>query len=119
MAVFSGLKFQPTDKKYDASLSEKIWEEVLVERAEDNEHYKITFSSKKESHSFTVIPVVDEKDYETTMKNFATLQKKYEMRLAEKKRIVAKANDSLYKINVKFERVAERSDLNTRFNEML
>lgn len=119
LAVFKGLKFEPTDKNYNTSLSEKVWEEVLVERVGDNEHYKITFSSRKESHSFTVIPVVDEKDYSTAMKDFANKQKLYEMRLAEKKRIVAKASDSLYKINVKFERVAARSDLNTRFNSFI
>ncbi|CAN5339643.1 hypothetical protein BH10BAC1_BH10BAC1_05110 [soil metagenome] len=119
LAVFSGLKFQPTEKKYNASLSQKTWEEVLVERANDNEHYIVTFTAGKESHSFTVLPVVDEKDYETTMKIFANLQKKYEMRLAEKKRIVAKASDSLYKINVKFERVAGRSDLNSKFNSFI
>ena len=116
LAVFSGLKFEPIGKNYKSELSEKTWDEVLIERNEDNEHYIITFSSEKESHSFTVIPVVYEKDYETTMKDFALIQKKYEMRLAEKKRIVAKATDSLYKINVKFERVAARSDLNARFN---
>lgn len=119
LAVFSGLKFEPIGKNYNANLSEKTWDEVLVERSPDNEHYVITFSSGKESHSFTVIPVVDEKNYETAMKDFASLQKKYEMRLAEKKRIVAKANDSLYKVNVKFERVAARSDLNERFNSFV
>lgn len=119
LAVFTGLKFEPTDKKYNAELSKKEWEEVLVERCEDNEHYIVTFSSKKESHSFTVLPVVDEKDYETTMKDFAAKQKKYEMRLAEKKRESAKATDSLYKVNVKFNRIAARSDLNERFNNFV
>lgn len=119
LAVFTGLKFEPTDKKYNAELSKKVWEEVLIERCEDNVHYKVTFSSDKESHSFTVLPVVDEKDYETTMKDFAAKQKKYEMRLAEKKRESAKATDSLYKINVMFNRVAERSDLNQRFNSFV
>lgn len=119
LAVFSGLKFEPIGKNYNADLSKKVWDEVLVERAEDNEHYKVTFSLGKESHSFTVIPVVDENNYEAAMKDFAKNQKLYEMRLAEKKRIVAKASDSLYKINVKFERVAARSDLNTRFNSFI
>lgn len=119
LTVFSGLKFEPTDKKYNAELSKKVWEEVLVERAGDNVHYKVTFSSGKESHSFTVIPVVDEKDYEATMKDFASKQQKYEMRLAEKKRIAANATDSLYKINAKFEKVAARSDLNERFNSFV
>ena len=119
LAIFSGLKFEPIDKKYNAELSKKVWEEVLVERAEDKEHYKVTFSSSKESHSFTVLPVVDEKDYETTMKEFAVKQQKYEMRLAEKKRIAAKATDSLYKINAKFNMVAQRSDMNERFNSFV
>lgn len=119
LAVFSGLKFEPTDKKYNADLSKKVWEEVLIERTEDNEHYIITFSSEKESHSFKVIPVVDEKDYEATMKDFALIQNKYEMRLAEKKKIIARATDSLYKINAKFERVAARSNLNERFNSFV
>lgn len=119
LAVFTGLKFEPTDKKYNAELSKKVWEEVLIERCDDNEHYKVTFSSKKESHSFTVLPVVDEKDYETTMKDFAIKQKKYEMRLAEKKRESAKATDSLYKVNAKFNKIAERSDLNERFNSFV
>lgn len=119
LAVFSGLKFEPTDKDYNADLSKKVWEEVLIERSEDNEHYKITFISDKESHSFTVLPVVDEENYEATMKEFSFKQKKYEMRLAEKKRIAAKATDSLYKINTKFKMVAARSDLNERFNSFV
>jgi len=119
LAVFSGLKFEPTDKKYNSDLSKKIWEEVLVERCEDDEHYKVTFSSSKESHSFKVIPVVDEMGYEATMKDFAVKQKKYQERLAEKKRVGAKATDSLYKINRVFNRVAERGDLNERFNSFI
>lgn len=121
LAVYKGLKFEPVpgEKNYRPSLAKKTWEDVLIEKHPDNEHYIITFSTGKESHSFTVSPVVDEKEYDLTMKEYAMRQKRYERLLAEKKRNDLLRNDSLYTINARYARTAARSNLNDRFNSFI
>ncbi|MGZ4033593.1 MAG: hypothetical protein ACXVP4_01915, partial [Bacteroidia bacterium] len=121
LAVYNGLKFEPVkgEKEYNAALSKKIWDDVLIERHPDNEHYIVTFKKEKESHSFTVSPVVDEKDYAAMMKDFASRQKKYDAVLAMKKNAINHRNDSLFEINSEFKDVASRSNLNDRFNSFI
>jgi hypothetical protein len=119
LAVYKDLKFEPIDKKYDASLSKRIWEEVLIERNKDNQNYTVTFSAGKETHSFTVIPVVDAEDYPTAMADLSLKQKQYEKLLAEKKRNNIRQNDSLYEINSIFKGAAAKSNLNERFNNFI
>lgn len=120
LAVFNGLKFEPVagEKKYNAGLSKKTWANVVINKDGDNEHYIVTFSNSKESHSFKVSPVVDEKDYDAAMKDFAARQKKYEAILSEKMASQKKMNDSLYKINSAFKYVASKN-MNDRFKSFI
>lgn len=122
LAVFSGLKFEPLkgERKYNAALSKKVWEDVLIERHRDDKHYIITFSAGKESHRFTVTPVVDEKNYAAAMKEFSVRQKEYELALSEKKRNAVRKNDSLYELNSRFKNLALKSNnMNERFNNFI
>jgi hypothetical protein len=121
LAVFNGLKFEPTEnkKKFHASLAQKTWDDVVIKRDDDNEHYIITFSSEKESHKIKALPVVDEKNYAATMNEYAKRQKLYEAFLAEKKKLAIEKSDSLYRINEIYSGIAQKSDLNERLNNFI
>lgn len=121
LAVFSGLKFEPVEnkKKAHSALAEKTWDDVSIERGNDDERYVITFRSEKETHSIKVIPVVDEKNYAETMKDFEKRQRKYMAVLAERKKLANNKRDSLYRIRAVFSGMALRSNLNERFNNFI
>lgn len=121
LAAYKGLKFEPLkgDKNYNPSLSKKVWDDVLITKHPDNEHYIVTFSTEKESHSFTVVPVVDEKDYDVTLADYAMRQKKYEELLAAKKTNNRMKSDSLYRINAFFAGMSVKSNLEERFTNFI
>lgn len=121
LTVYKGLKFEPVEgkKKFHSKLALKTWDDVVIEREDDNEHYMITFSSEKESHSIKVTPVVDVKNYAETMKDYEKRQKQYEASLAYKKNYAKEKRDSLYRIRSVFNRAALRSNLNERFNNFI
>ena len=122
LAAFNGLKFEPIggEKKQHTELAKKTWEDVLIEKSTtNNEQYTITFSTENEKHSFNVIPVVDEKNYAASMKDFEQKQKQYEMWLAAKKQYENNRRDSLYIINAAYKGMAMRSNLNERFNNFI
>ncbi|HEY0029604.1 MAG TPA: hypothetical protein VGC65_02505 [Bacteroidia bacterium] len=121
LAPFNGLKFEPVkgEKQYNAALAKKTWEEVLIERDSDNEHYNVTFSKGKESHRFKVIPVVEESEYAAVMKTFEQKQKQYEGMLAARKRAESERTDSLYQLNSLYKGMAMRSNLNERFKNFV
>jgi hypothetical protein len=121
LAAYSGLKFEPVkgDKNYDPSLAKKTWDEVLIKKHPDNEHYIVTFSREKESHSFTVSPVVDEKNYGAAVIDFEARQKQYEALLLAKKENDRMKSDSLYRLNSRFAGLSVKSDLNQRFRNFI
>ncbi len=121
LAVYKGLKLEPVEnkKKFHSGLAQKTWDDVMIERENDNEHYIIKFSSERESQSIRVIPVVDEKNYAGTMKDYEKRQKQYEGFLAVKKKAENEKRDSLYRIKEIFTGVASRANLNERFNNFI
>jgi hypothetical protein len=121
LAAYEGIKFEPVqsnDKSY-TTLAKKTWDDVKIEKIKDEEVYLVTFIKAKESHSIRVIPVVDEKDYNATLKDYSSRQKRYESLLASKKKEELEKNDSLYKINERFAGGVSRSDLNERFKSFI
>ncbi|MFL5766111.1 MAG: hypothetical protein ACJ77K_19355 [Bacteroidia bacterium] len=121
LAVFEGIKFEPVkeEKDYDPAMAKKTWEEVEVKRGKNGSQYVVTFSSGKEKHSFTVVPVVDEKDYAAAMNDFSIRQAKYEAMLSERRRTSSAANDSMYALNSHFKNLASGADLDQRFDAFI
>lgn len=121
LAAYNGIKFQPLEdkKKFHAKLSEKTWDDVFIERSEDNNFYIITFISEKETHKIKVNPVVDEKDYELTKVDYEQRQRKYEAFLANKKNRERENRDSLYRLMAIHKGIALTSNLNERFNNFI
>lgn len=121
LAAYNGIKFQPLEdkKKFHEKLSEKTWDDVFIERSEDNNCYIITFISEKETHKIKVNPVVDEKDYELTKVDYEQRQRKYEAFLANKKNRERENRDSLYRLMAIHKGIALTSNLNERFNNFI
>ncbi|MCE9540180.1 MAG: hypothetical protein K8R85_13335 [Bacteroidetes bacterium] len=121
LTVYKGLKFEPVEskKKFHTKLALKTWDDVVIERENDSEHYIITFSSEKESHSIKVRPVVDAKNYAETMKDHERRQKQYEVSLALRKKYANEKRDSLYRIRSVLSGTALRGNLNERFNNFI
>ena len=120
LAVYNGLKFEPIEnkKKFHSSLARKTWDDVVIARESDR-GYVITFYAEKDSHSIKVVPVVDEKNYAETMKDFEKRQRQYIAYLSEKKKYAKEKRDSLYRIRSAYSLVALRSNLNERFNNFI
>jgi hypothetical protein len=121
LQAFTGIKFQPLkgDKGYDPGLAKKTWEEVEVKRGKNADNYVVKFTSGKESHHFTVVPVVEEKDLAAAMADFEVRQRNYETLLAERKHGAQKGNDSLYRLNARFMNMAASGDLERRFSNFM
>jgi hypothetical protein len=121
LAVYNGIKFEPVggdSKKYN-SLSKQIWDDVSIEKDADDKHYIITFRNEKKTLVIKALPVVEEKDYEATMKEYAIRQQRYKALLAAKRKSDRSTNDSLYAINARFTGGVPRSDLNERFKNFM
>jgi hypothetical protein len=121
LAAYNGIKFQPLEgkKKFHAKLSEKTWDDVFIERSEENDCYVITFVSEKETHKIKVNPVVDENNYAATKADYEKRQRKYEAFLANKKNREAQDRDSVYRLMAIHNATALKSNLNDRFNNFI
>jgi hypothetical protein len=76
LAAFEGLKFQVVagDRSYDPSLAAKIWQDVYISRVDKN-RYTVTFSRENETHTFSVVPVVEAGDFERKMAEYTINRK--------------------------------------------
>lgn len=121
LSAYKGIKFEPVEdkKKFHTSLAQKTWDDVMIKRENDNEHYTITFLSEKESHSIKVRPVVDDKNYSSALIDFEKKQKVYEAFLAEKNKKALAQKDSLYRINTIYQSIAQQSNLNERLDNFI
>lgn len=121
LAAFKGLKFEPIEgkKKQHERLAEKIWEDVSIERGEDNENYIVTFSTEKETQKIKVRPVIEGENYDALMKEYQNKQKQYDAFLAARKKRETEKRDSLYRINRVYQDIASTTNLNERFNNFI
>jgi hypothetical protein len=121
LAAFEDLKFEPTpgQKTSESALAKRIWDDVQISRHADNQHYTVTFKSGKESHTIKVAPVVDDKNYEATLKEYNRKLAEYQVLLSARRTGERRATDSLYALNERFKGMAMSSDLNSRFDSFI
>ncbi len=121
LTVYDGIKFEitPDDKVFNPELAKQTWDDVYIKRHPDNEHYIVTFSSEKISHSFAVLPVFEEKNYDEALKNYATKLAQYQTMLQKRKTRETTRGDSLYRIKAIFSGKVPQTNLNERFNNFV
>jgi hypothetical protein len=112
LAVYEGVKFEVSsnEKNYTPEFKRTTWEDVFISRHPEGKNYILTFKQKNNKVSITAIPVFDEKNFESAMKEYE------KMRLSHSKRLLAQA-DSLKRLDEEASAHLSRSnDKNERFN---
>ncbi len=112
LAVYDGVKFEveKSEKNYDPKLANTTWEDIAVRRYTDDSHYVITVKAGKKSNSFVASPVFDAKDFDAAFKQ-------YELKRLHREKMIARATDSLSKLDVNYtyEAKIKNDNTNARF----
>lgn len=121
LASFSNVQFEvdPKDKDYHPGYASITWSDVNISKHGDGKRYTVQFSNETESHSFTVTPVLEGKDYEKAETELEMKMLDYTIALRDKKVSKKQQEDILLANYQQLTTKAEWDDINTNVRKEL
>ncbi|HTB08076.1 MAG TPA: hypothetical protein VK806_14090 [Bacteroidia bacterium] len=103
LAVYKNVLFEvdKSDNSFKPEYTHDSWEDASLKKNESGSSYTFTVKRASESHSFTVHPVFDQKDYQEAMKEYDKKYHDYETALNQKVEQEKKEEDAFAEIQRK------------------